>query len=496
MSRLIRLARHLAVAVPLVALAAGCSSPENDELTPAELPPAELPTLRVTVEGTRLLDALGREVLLRGVNTGTRSKIPPFIPFAFQESGLAEHADAPPFEQALEEYFDRAASWGHNVVRLPFTWDAVEPVQGTYDQVYIDRYLAMIDAAAARDLRVIVDFHQDVYARVFCGDGFPAWTLPQPAPDPLEDCEDWYMGYLNNPDVQEAFDRFWANQDGIRDAFADMWREVAAQTWPREGIMAFEVINEPGEGSADETTWAPTVLKDFYDEMAVVIREVAPGAPIIFDSSGVSAVTAVTSLERPQADGLIFGPHYYDLWVMLMDDWTGEADLSQPLGRLSATADEWGVPAFMGEFGVRTTCIGAKDYLRAFYAALDGELMHATVWEYSWDPVDWNNERFSLVDKDGQESFLVEEVMRAYPAAVAGTIESFEYDPGTRSGVLDFEARADGLTEIAVPARTFPEGVEAAITGGDAHWSHDPTSQRLVVRVERAGRVSVHFGPR
>jgi len=122
--------------------------------------------------------------------------------------------------------------------------------------------------------------------------------------------------------------------------------------------------------------------------------------------------------------------------------------------------------------------------------------MHATIWEYSWDPVDWNNERYSLVDKDGQESFLIEEeVMRAFPAAVAGTIESFEYNHGTRSGVLSFEAQADGLTEIAVPTRTFPEGVEATITAGEARWSHDPASQRLLLRVERAGRVRVHFGP-
>ena len=224
------------------------------------------------VDGNRLLDALGREVMLRGVNTGGRSKVAPFIPFAFRESGLPGHEAAEPFAEAVVTYFDRVEAWGHNVVRLPFSWDGIEPTQGVYDQEYLDRYLALIDDAAGRGIRVIVDFHQDVYAEPFCGDGFPIWSLPEPLPVPPENCEDWYMGYLRDGDLQAAYDRFWANEGGLRDAFADMWREVAARTWTRDGVVAFEVINEPFPGTADEQVWAPTVLRDFYTEMAAAIR--------------------------------------------------------------------------------------------------------------------------------------------------------------------------------------------------------------------------------
>ena len=209
----------------------------------------------------------------------------------------------------------------------------------------------------------------------------------------------------------------------------------------------------------------------------------------------MSSATAETSLDKPAADGLIFGPHYYDPTVMLLNEWTGGSDLSLPMGRLRDTADGWDLPVLLGEFGARSTCLAGDGYLRAVYAALDARLMHATVWEYSWDELDWNDEGYSLVDASGQESALVAEVTRAYPAAVAGTLTSFEYDPSTRAGRVTYQALAAGLTEIAAPLRLFPDGIDAEVTGAPARWSYDAAAQRLLVLVEQAGQVSVRFSP-
>ncbi|MDP6944196.1 MAG: cellulase family glycosylhydrolase, partial [Myxococcota bacterium] len=246
--------------------------------------------MRLTAVGSRLLDALGREVMLRGANTGGRSKFEPFIPFPFLESGLAEQADAPPFAEAVETYYDMVASWGTNVVRMPFSWEALEPTRGTYDDTYLSRYQAMISAAESRGIRVIVDFHQDVFASVYCGDGFPLWAVPEPWPEPAESCASWFSAYFNEGPMHAAWDRFWANEDDLMDDFEAMWTHMASATWPQDAVIGFEIINEPAPGSEPEETWAPEVLTPFYSEMVTVIREAAPGALVFFDSTGAEAL--------------------------------------------------------------------------------------------------------------------------------------------------------------------------------------------------------------
>jgi len=71
-------------------------------------------------EGMRFVDNAGREVILRGVNAGGRSKLPPFFPFE----------PVPDFNTALEKYADGIQSMGFNVVRLLIIYEAAEPTRG------------------------------------------------------------------------------------------------------------------------------------------------------------------------------------------------------------------------------------------------------------------------------------------------------------------------------------------------------------------------------
>ena len=67
--------------------------------------------------------------------------------------------------------------WGMNSIRLVFTWEGVEPLQGQYDEDYLDKIETLLDGCAARRILVLLDAHQDLYARNFCGDGFPQWAV-------------------------------------------------------------------------------------------------------------------------------------------------------------------------------------------------------------------------------------------------------------------------------------------------------------------------------
>ena len=134
-------------------------------LLPCDLPRPALTTAKLTIDGRFFRDAIGRQVVLRGVNTGGRSKTAPFFPFPFAESGHPGQEGAPAFDVAAETYVARVEAWGLNTVRLPILWEAIEPARGSYDTAYLTRVRALIDAFGRRGIRVVVDMHQDLFAR-------------------------------------------------------------------------------------------------------------------------------------------------------------------------------------------------------------------------------------------------------------------------------------------------------------------------------------------
>ncbi len=330
----------------------------------AALEPPAMPSLRLAVVDGRVTDALGREVLLRGVNGGSRAKFAPFFPFPFAESGLPDQASEPPFAQAADAYAERVAGWGLNVVRLTFSWEALEPIRGAYDDVYLDRYATLAQALGRRGIRVFVDFHQDVFARPLCGDGFPLWALPDPGMTPRADCSSWFTGYLGDAEVDAAFDRFWAGADGLQASFEAMWRHVAERLWPVEGVVGFDVLNEPHFGTAERDAWSRDVLRAFFERMAVALREEAPGALILFEPAGLDGSARATALEPPAGGGFVFAPHYYATSVFLLGPDAATYDTDADLAAWVERTAPWGVPLLLGEFGSKTGTDGGRTSIR------------------------------------------------------------------------------------------------------------------------------------
>lgn len=123
----------------------------------------------IRVEGERFIDEHGRTLILRGVNLAGSSKLP--------REGDSFVGRPFPLEQA-EDHFSRLKRWGLTTLRLVVTWEAIEHRgPGQYDADYLDYLDALIRRAAAHQLDVFIDFHQDVWSRFTGGDGAPAWTL-------------------------------------------------------------------------------------------------------------------------------------------------------------------------------------------------------------------------------------------------------------------------------------------------------------------------------
>ena len=472
-----------------------CSAPLGCTDPAVQIDVPVLDTLRLTVQSSHLRDSLGRDVLLRGVNAGGRSKLPPYFPFPFAESGAADQSNEPAFDAALESYSALPQAWGLDVVRLPFFWEALEPTAGHYDEQYLDRYAAMAERMGQRGLRVIVDFHQDVFARPLCGDGFPLWALPQPDMTPRTACAgQWFFGYFGDPEVNAAFDRFWANADALQGSFAAMWQHVAARLWPIRGVIGFEIINEPHNGSAVESDWAASVLTPFYAQMTDVIRAQAPGALVIVEPSARDPVDGSTVLPRPEGEGIVFSMHYYAAGVFVSGPDKGGYDTDADLSPWGSLRDAWNLPLLVGELGCKTGTQGGGRYLSANLRSLDTLLLHGTVWEYSTTQDDWNAEGMSITGYHGQETPSAEALVRAYPRAVSGTLQSFRFDPDARQGFAELEA-VPGVTEIAAPARLYPTGVDVTLAGAPGQASWDAERGLLLVETLEPGPASIAFGP-
>ncbi len=431
-------------------------------------------------EGPHLYDASNRRVILRGINTGGRSKFAPYAPFDFEDGT---------YQQSLDAYLDRLVHWGLTTLRVPFSWAAAEPAQGAWDEDFLTRYDALLDGAADRDLWTIVDFHQDIYGEWFCGDGFPSWTV-ETAGDPCHDDEDWFFNYMTQGDVSLAFDDLWDDTRGARTAMGTMWDTMAARHADRPGVIGFEIINEPIWGTQDPAVWGAETMPVFYAEMADRIQAQAPDALVFFDGTGVDSVTNSTSITRPEGDNLVFAPHSYDP-SMFMGGELGD-NRYEAFSAWSDQGIEWDLPVTIGEFGIEPHLTGAGEHTASIYAALDSLQLHATWWEYSASTELWNHEDLSVVEADGTErDVLLDPIVRAYPRAIA------ESDPTRTSwSVTDdvlkmtWSPTPDGVTEIILPPRVFDGGATA--TGADCHRID---SDRLWVHAHDDAEISVSVTP-
>jgi endoglycosylceramidase len=449
--------------------------------------------LRVDPDGT-LRDEHGRDVQLRGVNTGGRSKWAPYVPFP-----IAEDASLAEVQAAATAFFTPLREWGLDTVRVPFSWEGLEPVKGEFDDRYLDRYEAMIDAAWALQIRVIVDFHQDVYASPFCGDGFPLWTIAGEHGPPRRDCPNWGLGYLTDPDVRGAFDRFWADEDALQAAFKGMWTVMAERVGDHPGVLGLELLNEPGWGGANDIdAWKQATLMPFYtDVMAHLRAEVGDELLLVYDNTGIEAVGVNPTLHlRPEGEGLVYGPHIYDAGLIKGEAYTG-SDPEAQIQSILAFSREAGVAALIGEFGYAHGAPGGDLWLARVVDELDATRVSATLWEYSRSAELWNEEDLSIVEPDGQARAILDVYVRPWLRAVAGDQASFRWDAAARTASAAWTGDG-GVTELVLPPRLFPAGPEdlslKTVSGPTgACLTHDPERGELRVQVPAGARVELRF---
>ena len=458
------------------------------------IPPVVLDTARLTIdpETGALRDALGRDVLLRGINAGGRSKWAPFVPFPIDPD-----IELPAFRDAARTFFARLPAWGLDTVRLTFSWEALEPTEGNIDARYLDRYVAMVDVCWELGIRVVVDVHQDVYASPFCGDGFPIWTIDDPNPGPPHhDCPDWFTGYLFGDDVRGAFDRFWDEGSGVQGKLRDAWSILAGRLAEHPGVLGFEILNEPGWGhSTDIDVWKKDVLTPFHTKMVAHLRAIAPDVLVLYDAPGVDAVTTLPLRFRPEGDGVMFAPHLYDAGLITGVGFSG-LDPFPELAALAKLQSDLKTPSLLGEFGVgAATGEQGAEWLAQTMDAIDAHRVSATLWECSQNEELWNDEDLSVIDVDGNERPILDVYVRPWLRAVAGSAPTFAWDRASSTATVRWTA-GDGVTEVVLPKRLFPNGPQELVVEGEgACHTFDPDRGELRVTAPAGVVVDVSLRP-
>ena len=134
--------------------------------------------------GSWFRDEEKRYVLFRGVNFGSRSKMPPYLPIAPLDVHDISKLDLKKEIESVKTGLDLLKNLGFNIVRLLISWKAIEPRPNPNleellpeGRKYLEYMKEIIDELHARNLYVILDFHQDIANEVYGGDGFPVESL-------------------------------------------------------------------------------------------------------------------------------------------------------------------------------------------------------------------------------------------------------------------------------------------------------------------------------
>lgn len=468
----------------------GCSA------ATAAVPAASPVSGPLHIAGGWIRDSSGRVVILHGVNV--MWKIPPYVP-PNTPGGITD-ADA-----ALMR------SLGFNVVRLGFIWQGFEPRRGVFDENYLNRLVAVERLFARHGIYVLIDSHQDTLSSVFHGEGFPKWAVDT---DGLTGCPPSVLAAIGDqricsPAMDRAWDNFWSNRGGLWQAYAEMWKKVAARFASEPGVLGYDILNEPWAGS-QWPTCATTggcphfyreYLQPFEDMVAASIRSVDRVHAVVFEPDDIASSGPHMTSSGPQSwltAPTPAGPNAVYSFHMLCtfnSPTTNALLCTNDMKANLASAARLHAPVLIGEDG---GCHGLSDsasVVRAADAARVGWI------HWAWKSTHQDNSGGidscdSMFHDDANLATLdqakADVLSEPYPMAIAGTPNAYGFDPSTDTFSLTYtpDSSIKAPTVVFSDPRHYPSGYRVEVRG--AHLTSRPCSRYVtIVNDPGSARVSL-----
>src|SRR5436309_1215134 len=391
------------------------------------------PSGTLTHAGRWIVDDKGRVVIVHGVNVPSK-----WAPATYPAALNFDDDDA-----------SLLAASGVNAVRLTVERYAAEPKAGQFDDAYVTHVQDSIRLLASHGIRSLVDFHQDEWGPVFLDNGFPDWmTVTDGLPNVYQ--VGFPGQYFLNPALNRAFDHFWANDVGpsgrrLQDDDAALLAHVAGRLAGDDGVLGYEVMNEPWPGSQYPTCVGPEVgcpafdkgaYSAYYAKVIPAMRAADRKHSVWYEPLATFNDGIPTSMTPPKDANLGFAFHDYPI-CGAVGDGAHQAGLPTPPDatcepfddKVMTNAEEHtattGSALLQTEFGATMDTARIEHQLDVF----DQHMMPWMFWSYT-NYVDAVTNDGSLRPATGQNvnTAMVGTLARPYPQLVSGTPGGWNFD--------------------------------------------------------------------
>ncbi len=256
--------------------------------------------------------------------------------------------------------FTDVASWGFNSVRVPITWENMEPTAPTlapngswihhWNTAYINELDSVTSQFGNAHIAVIYDFAQVDLSAAF-----------QQAPEKVQggECEGWgnpiwlYPGITSpstGTEIAAAMCNFFKDQSMVGtkaptpiEGMMAAEQTLASRYASNPTVIGIDMFNEPWFDSAcGSTTSEGNLLTGFFTRMGEAIQAANPHMLVAFEEPppGLMSKSPIMT-SPPSVPNAIYSFHIYT------SDWsTAQPYVKAYLGNANA----WRVPSWMGEF--------------------------------------------------------------------------------------------------------------------------------------------------
>lgn len=459
----------------------------------------------------QIVDARGRQVLLRGVNVdGLVDYYRPDLrtPYPVAPARYAHGAcpaDDPTVEGVVlcERDFEQIRRLGYDAIRLNLSWSLIEPSPGRIDRQYLDRVAQVVGWARQAGIYVILDMHQDAWSKYLYSTSADHCTAPYEAIAGFDGAPKWASIHTQpvcalggtreiDPAVEEDFGRLFDNAPapdgiGLRDHYASALAALAERFANDPTVAGYEILNEPSLVGLSGTN--ESVLLPFYAKVIdKVVHRVRGFRQLFFIEPDVTRnLTDKSDITVPWSRysryrNVVYAPHVYTRTF---------TPTSFPMdgGYRSAIADarHLGVPLWIGEFGSSPS--DDRTVLAAHYREQDAFGLGGTLWiwkENVGGPPSTSWGIYSAPFGAGvPKPDRIQLTSRAYPLYTAGSLSSVRYDSSTHQFAMRATSRRVRVGDFAGGTVVYiPQAVRGPVRASGA---------RVLVARRSGGRAAYVF---